>query len=189
MTHALTKTSKFLSLVLRHKPEEIGLTLDENGWAAVDELLALSAARGQAISRELLHRVVAENDKQRFLFNDDQTRIRASQGHSIAIDLALAPREPPELLYHGTATRLLPSIRAAGLTRQQRQHVHLSRDVETATQVGARHGKPAVLIIESQAMHRAGHCFFLSDNAVWLTESVPVVFIRFPEGWMGEDVE
>jgi len=185
MTQDLTRTSKFLSLVLRHKPEEIGLTLDANGWAAVDELLTLSAARGHSISRELLHRVVAENDKQRFLFSDDQTRIRASQGHSVLIDLALSPREPPALLYHGTATRFLASIRATGLTRRQRQHVHLSQDEATASQVGTRHGKPAVLIIEAEAMHQAGHPFYHSENGVWLTDSVPLEFIRFPDG-LGE---
>ncbi len=176
----LVKTSKFLSLVLRHKPEEIGLTLDENGWAAIDELIRLANERGSRLTRSLLEQVVAENDKQRFAISEDGLRIRANQSHSVSIDLALAPTDPPDLLYHGTASRFLESIRATGLHSASRQHVHLSRDAETATKVGQRHGKPAVLVVRARAMAAAGHLFYLSENGVWLTERVPVQFIDFP---------
>jgi putative RNA 2'-phosphotransferase len=177
----LTKTSKFLSLVLRHKPEEIGLVLDANGWADVDELIRLVNQHGRSLTRALLERVVAENDKKRFAFSEDGKRIRASQGHSVEIDLALTPREPPEFLFHGTATRFLDSIRATGLHSANRQHVHLSPDVETAKKVGQRHGKPAILTIRAGAMQSAGHAFYLSANGVWLTDNVPVEFIEFPK--------
>jgi len=180
MSSDLVKTSKFLSLVLRHKPEEIGLTLDENGWADVDELLRLVSAGGRQLTRELLERVVAENDKKRFAFSDDGTCIRASQGHSIEIDLALTPSEPPELLYHGTASRFVDSIRETGLHSGDRQHVHLSLDAATATKVGQRHGKPVVLTIRARAMAAAGYQFFFSANGVWLTDRIPPEFIDFP---------
>jgi putative RNA 2'-phosphotransferase len=179
MADDLTRLSKFLSLVLRHKPEEIGLTLDANGWADVADLIRLANQGGTRLSRELLDRVVAESDKKRFAFSEDRQRIRASQGHSVDVDLGLPPSEPPELLYHGTATRFLESIRATGLHSGSRQHVHLSPDVPTATKVGQRHGKPVVLLIRAKEMRAAGHVFFLSANGVWLTERVPVEFIRF----------
>jgi putative RNA 2'-phosphotransferase len=175
----LTNTSKFLSLVLRHKPEEIGLVLDANSWADVDELIRLVNQHGKSLTRELLHRVVAENDKKRFAFSEDGLRIRASQGHSVEVDLALTPAIPPDVLFHGTAARFLDSIRATGLHSASRQHVHLSRDVETATKVGQRHGKPAILTVHAGAMHEAGHQFYLSANGVWLTDQVPVEFIEF----------
>lgn len=179
MSDDLTKISKFLSLVLRHKPDEIGLTLDENGWANVDNLIRLANERGgRRLSRELIERVVAENDKKRFALSDDGLRIRANQGHSIEVDLALPAVEPPEFLYHGTATRFLDSIRASGLTSGNRQHVHLSVDTATATKVGQRHGKPHVLTIRAGEMHRSGMVFHCSDNGVWLTLSVPVEFIE-----------
>jgi putative RNA 2'-phosphotransferase len=181
MSADVVKTSKFLSLVLRHKPEEIGLTLDENGWADVEELIQLCNKKGRPLTRPLLERVVAENDKKRFAFSDDGTRIRASQGHSVEVDLALAPMEPPALLYHGTASRFIDSIRASGLHSANRQHVHLSKDVETATKVGQRHGKPVVLVVRAGEMFAAGHVFFVSSNGVWLTERVPVEFLDFPE--------
>lgn len=181
MNRELVRTSKFLSLVLRHRPESIGLVLDENGWASVSELLKLSAQQGRKISRALLERVVSENEKQRFTFNTDHSRIRANQGHSISVDLELKPTNPPDQLFHGTATRYLDSIRASGLTKQNRQHVHLSQDVDTASRVGWRHGKVVVLVIESGKMNQNGHQFFLSENGVWLTDVVPVEFIQFPE--------
>lgn len=177
----IVKVSKFLSLVLRHKPEEIGLTLDENGWAEVEELLRLASQKGRRLTRPLLEQVVAENDKQRFAFSDDGQRIRANQGHSVAVDLALPPTIPPELLYHGTAARFVASIRAEGLHAGNRQHVHLSRDVPTATKVGQRHGQPVVLVVRAREMSAAGHPFFLAANGVWLTERVPVAFLLFPE--------
>jgi putative RNA 2'-phosphotransferase len=180
MSPDLVRVSKFLSLVLRHKPEEIGLTLDGQGWADVDQLIRLANERGQPLTRSLLDRVVAENDKKRFAFSEDGVRIRASQGHSVGVDLALPPSTPPELLYHGTATRSVDSIRSQGLRAGNRQHVHLSADVATATRVGQRHGRPVVLTVRAGAMHAAGHTFFLSANGVWLTEHVPAEYLEFP---------
>jgi putative RNA 2'-phosphotransferase len=177
MDPALVKTSKFLSLVLRHRPERIGLELTEDGWAKVSELLHLMTAAGHPLTRETLLRVVAENDKQRFAMSEDGSRIRASQGHSVEIDLALPPTDPPELLYHGTADRFVDSILEHGLLRGSRNHVHLSLDIETATRVGQRHGKPIVLTIAARSMQRAGHVFFLSENGVWLTEHVPCEYL------------
>ncbi len=170
------KTSKFLSLVLRHRPEAIGIELDDAGWVDIDELLEACKAAGRNISREELEEVVATNDKQRFAICDG--RIRANQGHSLDVDLRLSSVVPPELLYHGTARRFVESIRREGLRRRTRHHVHLSPDIETAEKVGRRHGKPVVLIIDSAAMHQAGHGFYVSENGVWLTESVPPEFIR-----------
>ena len=181
MTVDLVRTSKFLSLVLRHQPEVIGLALDENGWANVEDLIRLANQHGRRLTRSLLEHVVAENDKKRFVLSDDGLRIRASQGHSVQVDLALPALEPPALLYHGTATRFLASIRAGGLHSASRQHVHLSLDVPTATKVGQRHGQPVVLVVRAGAMFAAGHEFYLSANAVWLTDRVPVEFINFPE--------
>ena len=149
MDGKLARTSKFLSLVLRHRPETIGVTLDAQGWVDVDELIASAAAKGQPLTRELIGRVVAENDKQRFALSDDGTRIRANQGHSVEVDLALEPQEPPETLYHGTAARNLRSIERDGLRRGQRHHVHLSADPVTARIVGQRHGEPVVLRVAS----------------------------------------
>jgi putative RNA 2'-phosphotransferase len=181
MDSDLVSLSKFLSLVLRHKPEEIGLILDDQGWADVTELLHLANQTGRHITRELLNQIVSENDKQRFAFSADGHRIRASQGHSLDVDLALVPTEPPDLLYHGTASRFLDSIRAQGLDRRQRQHVHLSRDAATATKVGQRHGRPVILVVRARTMSVAGHQFLLSDNGVWLTDRVPTDFLIFPD--------
>lgn len=173
MTQSLVKTSKFLSLVLRHEPNKIGLTLDPAGWVAVNELLSACAAYGVNLNRALLETVVRQNDKQRFSFSEDGTRIRANQGHSVEIELGYAPAPPPELLYHGTATRFLASIRQQGLLKGARHHVHLSADVETATRVGQRHGPPVVLTVNAAAMQQAGYTFYLSANGVWLIEHVP----------------
>jgi len=172
--------SRFMSLVLRHKPEEIGLVLDREGWASLDELVTKARAHGQPLDRELVLQIVAESEKQRFALSADGQRIRANQGHSIEVDLALPAMIPPADLYHGTAERHLPSIRASGLNSGSRTHVHLSPDRETATRVGARHGKPAVLTIASGEMHKEGYIFHRSENGVWLTDVVPVAFIRFP---------
>jgi putative RNA 2'-phosphotransferase len=166
---------------LRHEPGKIGLTLDEQGWAEVDELIQLANQHGKKFTRELLNRVVAENDKQRFAFSEDAKRIRASQGHSVQVDLALPPLEPPELLYHGTAVQIVEAIRAEGLDKRQRQHVHLSFDITTATKVGQRRGRPVILTVRAKDMFNAGHEFFLSANGVWLTDRVPVEFLIFPE--------
>lgn len=181
MDRQLVKLSRFLSMVLRHDPASIGLVLDANGWADVDLLIAKAQASGQPLDRDRLHRIVADSDKQRFALSPDGARIRANQGHSVEIDLALEPIEPPDRLYHGTADSNLASIVATGLNRGSRQHVHLSSDAATATKVGARHGRPVVLEIKSGLMHREGHRFFRSENGVWLTEHVPVGYIRFPK--------
>lgn len=175
----LVGTSKFLSFVLRHKPEEIGLELDQNGWADVGALIERAGAHGHRLTRELLELVVADNDKKRFAFSEDGQRIRASQGHSVGIDLGLPPVEPPRELFHGTASRFIDSIRAKGLRAGERQHVHLSPDVPTAVKVGQRHGKPVVLRVRAGMMWDAGHKFYLSANGVWLTDEVPVSFIDF----------
>jgi len=181
MERKLVGLSRFMSLVLRHKPEEIGLALDREGWADLDELIAKARAHGQPLDRDLIMRIVAENEKQRFAVSADGRRIRARQGHSVNVNLALAAVIPPPELYHGTALRHLESIRAAGLNPGSRQHVHLSPDAETAVRVGARHGKPVVLVVASAAMHQAGHAFYRSENGVWLTDAVPASFIRFPD--------
>ncbi len=182
MKRELVHISKFLSLVLRHKPEEIGITLDPDGWTDVGELLEAMRRHGRGISRETLDEVVATNDKKRFALSPDGLRIRASQGHSVEVDLGLQPVEPPEVLYHGTVERFLASIRGQGLLKGNRQHVHLSADRATAEKVGLRRGKPVVLVVESGRMHQAGREFFLSANGVWLTDSVPPEYLRFPGG-------
>jgi putative RNA 2'-phosphotransferase len=182
---AIVATSKLLSYVLRHRPDSIGLVLDANGWAGVDELLAHLAAAGHAVDLALLERVVADNDKQRFAFSEDRTRIRASQGHSVKVDLALAEAEPPEVLYHGTASRFLKAILAEGLHASGRHHVHLSADVDTARRVGARHGFPAILRVDARRMRADGIAFYRSDNGVWLTETVLPRYLEVADGRVG----
>ena len=177
----LVQTSKFLSFVLRHRPEEIGLLLDDSGWADVEELIAAANRHGRKLNRALIEEVVEKNDKKRFTLSADGTRIRAAQGHSRPVDLGLEPIEPPDTLYHGTATRVVDSILSEGLSRGQRQHVHLSPDEQTAVAVGRRHGKPVVLHVKAGAMHRAGHLFYLSDNGVWLTAHVSAEFVVAPD--------
>lgn len=164
--------SKFLSSVLRHNPGKIGIELDAAGWVDVDVLLAALKRRGRRIDRSRLDYVVANNNKKRFEFDESGMRIRASQGHSVPVDLGYAPSVPPETLYHGTATSSLDSIFSEGLRPGSRHHVHLSVDVETATKVGSRHGKPAVLLVAAARMHEDGREFFRSTNGVWLTEHV-----------------
>jgi putative RNA 2'-phosphotransferase len=171
------KTSKFLSYVLRHHPELINLNLDENGWANVDELIAKSTNDSQGFTFEELDEIVETNDKKRFIFNEDKTRIRANQGHSIDINLALIPQQPPEFLYHGTAQGNINSILEKGIEKRSRQHVHLSQDKETASKVGMRHGKPVILTINTQKMFEDGLEFYLSENNVWLTDFVDIKYI------------
>lgn len=179
----LDSTSKFLSLVLRHAPEKIGLALDAQGWAGVAELLACSASHGKPLTRALLDEVVATSDKKRFAFSADGLSIRASQGHSLAaVDLALQPAEPPELLYHGTATRFAAAILAAGLLPGARNHVHWSALRATAVAVGKRHGEPLVLELRARALHALGQTFYKSDNGVWLTGPVAAAYLAFPAG-------
>ncbi|MEV5972103.1 RNA 2'-phosphotransferase [Streptomyces sp. NPDC051921] len=172
------KVSKYLSKHLRHQPERIGLVLDPQGWTEIDALLEAAAAHGFPITRAELDHVVAANDKKRFAI--EGTRIRASQGHTVPVDLGLPAVEPPAYLYHGTVAASLPAIRAEGLRPMARHHVHLSPDRETATRVGARRGRPVVLSVDAGAMHRAGHVFHVSANGVWLSDGVPPEFIRFP---------
>lgn len=176
MDKRLVRLSKFLSRVLRQHPEAIGLTLDAQGWADVEQLLAQARAHGVALTGETLQEIVAQNDKQRFAFNADGTRIRASQGHTIPVDLGLAATEPPELLYHGTAARFIPSIRARGLLPGRRNHVHLSADEASAMRVGGRHGSPVVLTVQAGLMHAASYQFYLSANGVWLVEQAPAQY-------------
>jgi putative RNA 2'-phosphotransferase len=173
------KISKFLSLVLRHKPEKIGLRLSESGWASVEELIEASRRRGIEFTLEELQNVVASNDKKRFSLSEDGLSIRANQGHSIEVELGYAPTAPPDVLYHGTAERFLTSIKKQGLIKGKRHHVHLSADVDTAANVGRRHGKPLVLKVEAGKMHKDGFVFYLSANKVWLTEEVPIQYLVF----------
>jgi putative RNA 2'-phosphotransferase len=180
-TGELKHISKLLSLVLRHAPETIGVDLDTQGWADVDQLLARAAEKGTPITRAQLDAVVRTSDKQRFALSVDGRRIRANQGHSLTtVDLQLTASAPPAQLYHGTADRFLDAIRAQGLRPGARQHVHLSREQATATTVGARHGRAVVLTVDAGQMQRQGYLFYLSANGVWLTDAVPPAFITFP---------
>lgn len=171
------RLGRFLSLVLRHDPSAAGICLDEHGWADVEALINGVRSTGRAIDRETLERIVRENSKQRYAFNDDHTRIRANQGHSLAVDVELRQAEPPARLYHGTASRFLPAIRREGLRPMGRQYVHLSRDRQTAEAVGRRHGSPVVLTVDAAAMVRDGAVFYLSENGVWLCAAVPPAYL------------
>jgi putative RNA 2'-phosphotransferase len=174
------RTSKFLSLVLRHEPGHVGLKLDDAGWVAVDELLQAVNRHGVSLNLDQLKGIVATSDKKRFAFSEDGRLIRANQGHSVDVDLQYAPQTPPETLYHGTATRFLDVIRKHGLQKMQRHDVHLSAETKMTLQVGGRHGKPALLTIRAGEMHRAGFVFRCSANGVWLVDHVPSQFIEFP---------
>ncbi|MGF1600559.1 MAG: RNA 2'-phosphotransferase [Thermosynechococcaceae cyanobacterium] len=178
MKKSLTSISKFLRLILRHKPETIGLTLDGNGWVAISALLEAAHKHHCSISRQELDEVVFTNDKQRFAFSFDGLKIRANQGHSIVVDVELKPVQPPELLFHGTVARFLDSIQAEGLCKMERQHVHLSATTDTAISVGSRRGQPILLQIASEKMHKDGYLFFQSRNGVWLTDKVPWRYIE-----------
>ncbi|GBG57536.1 putative RNA 2'-phosphotransferase [Sporomusaceae bacterium FL31] len=172
------EVSKFLSYVLRHQPESIGLTLDSEGWANIDQLIASAAKTGRILDRHLIESVVEHSDKKRFSISDDGDSIRAVQGHSSKqVDINYHEQTPPQYLYHGTATRFIDSIHQDGLIAGSRQYVHLSADIPTATAVGQRHGKPVVLTIDALAMYQNGFKFYRADNGVWLTASVPVKFI------------
>jgi len=175
----MSRHSKFLSLILRHKPEEAGLTLDPQGWAEVQAVLKGCRAAGRPMTRDMLVTLVASSDKQRFTFSEDGRWIRAAQGHSVPVDLGLAPQTPPPMLYHGTARSSLDAIFSEGLTPQGRAQVHLSFDPETARLVGQRHGCPVVLTVATGRMQAEGHVFFCADNGVWLTDRVPRLFLGF----------
>ncbi len=168
---------RFLSLVLRHQPQAAGITLDQGGWANIDDLLKGICATDRKIDREILERIVRENNKQRYVISEDGQRIRANQGHSIAVQRDLQQMTPPAVLYHGTARHFLDSIQKQGITRQQRQYVHLSPDVATARQVGSRHGAPVVLVIDTAAMYKDGLPFFQAANGVWLCQHVPWKYV------------
>ena len=170
-------TSKFISLILRHKPETIGITLDEHGWANVDELIA-GVSKSYPLDLARLERIVAEDEKQRYSFNDDKTLIRANQGHSIPVDVELEEVEPPKILYHGTGEKYVASINEQGLIPKSRLYVHLSGDEDTARKVGQRHGKPVTYTVKSGEMYRDGIVFYRSVNGVWLTKAVPVKYLE-----------
>jgi putative RNA 2'-phosphotransferase len=177
------RASKYLSMVLRHRPEKAGLSLDAGGWVEVDTLLTALKAVGRPLTRAQLEHVVATNDKQRFAFSADGRRIRASQGHSVAVELGLPDAVPPGVLFHGTATATVPLILARGLLPMGRQDVHLSADRETAVRVGARHGRPAVFAVDAEGLAATGHTFQVSANGVWLTSAVPARWLRLlPSG-------
>lgn len=180
MSKQLESKSRFISLILRHKPEEIGLTLDPQGWANLDELIQLANAKGAGLTHDIILEIIATSDKKRFALTSDGQRIRANQGHSTAVDLNFLPQDPPAILYHGTATRFSKSIRENGLLPGSRQHVHLSLEKVTAIEVGSRHGYPIVLIVRASEMQRDGHEFYVSANGVWLTPTVPTHYLEFP---------
>lgn len=173
---SLIDTSRFISLILRHKPEVIGITLDAHGWARVDELIA-GVSRTRPLTLEMLVEIVEKDSKRRYSFSEDRTLIRANQGHSVDVDVELEEREPPSVLYHGTAQKYTDSIEAMGLVPRSRLYVHLSSDADTAREVGARHGTPVVYTVDAAAMNDEGYRFFISENGVWLTEHVPTKFL------------
>ena len=178
MNNDIVKISRFLSLVLRHEPAKIGITLDSAGWVGIEELLEACNAHGKNITAAQLDFVVENNDKKQFAFNEDKTRIRANQGHSVEVELEYQPTVPPMVLYHGTASRFLPAINEQGLLKGNRHHVHLSENVKTARAVGERHGKAVILVVRSEQMQQDGYHFFLSANGVWLTDHVPAKYIQ-----------
>ena len=175
----IKSTSKFISLILRHKPEAIGITLDEHGWADVRELIdGISQSEGHTLDMEILEEIVRTDEKQRYSFNEDHTLIRANQGHSISVDVELEEKTPPDILLHGTGEKYVASIDAQGLLPKSRLYVHLSSDKETARKVGSRHGRPVIYEIDCQQMSADGYRFFESANHVWLTKEVPVRYLR-----------
>lgn len=174
---SVKNTSKYISLILRHQPEVIGITLDEHGWADVNQLIE-GVNKTHPLTGELLEEIVRTDEKQRYSFNEDHTKIRANQGHSIPVDVELKEAEPPEELYHGTGEKYTGSIEQQGLIPKSRLYVHLSKDTETAVKVGQRHGKPVVYTVMAGEMYRDGYQFFLSANGVWLTKEVPVRYLH-----------
>lgn len=173
----LTRISRYISLILRHKPEAAGITLDEHGWANVDELIA-GVNKTHPLTMEVLQEIVRTDEKQRYSFSEDGTLIRANQGHSIPVDVELPELEPPKILYHGTGRKYVESIDRQGLLPKSRLYVHLSADQETAVNVGQRHGIPVVYTIQAEAMFKDGYLFYRSVNGVWLTKAVPVQYLE-----------
>lgn len=179
MSKKSTDTSKFLSYVLRHEPEAIELTLDKEGWAVIDDLILRAGNKGYALDKDLIFNVVESSEKKRFTISEDGLRIRAAQGHSTQqVNITYAEKTPPDILYHGTATRFIAQIREQGLLALSRQYVHLSSDEDTAVQVGQRYGKPVLLKIKATDMYEKGFKFYQADNGVWLTAHVPYEFIQ-----------
>jgi putative RNA 2'-phosphotransferase len=172
------RISKFLSLVLRHQPELIGIELDEQGWTDVNTLIEKMNSRGFVLDKDILQQVIETNSKKRFALNETGERIRASQGHSVEIELGYVAQKPPDILYHGTGEKSVEDIQQQGLHKRQRHHVHLSADRQTALQVGSRYGKPVIFEVLSGLMFADGFPFFLAENGVWLTGHVPVNYLR-----------
>ena len=168
-----TKTSKYLSLLLRHKPEVGNITLDKNGWAPVKDIL-----KALKVNMEVLEDIVYTDSKCRYSFNDNKTKIRANQGHSVSVDVELQEVVPPDILYHGTSTKSLESIKKDGIKSMSRQYVHLSLDMDTAVKVGSRHGKPVILAVNSKQMYEDGYRFYISVNNVYLTDNVPYNYLH-----------
>jgi putative RNA 2'-phosphotransferase len=184
MRKELIGMSKFISMVLRHKPATIGITLDGEGWVDVQELIdnasIYQSDKGmEALTKDLLDEIIDTNEKRRFEYSEDGWRIRARQGHSVDVELGYAAITPPKSLYHGTASRFVPSIRANGIDKRKRHHVHLSKDHDTAVKVGQRHGKPHVLRVDTETMSKDGYKFFETDNNVWLVDNIPAKYIDF----------
>lgn len=177
MEKNIKETSKYISLVLRHKPEVIGITLDEHGWANVSELIE-GVGRTHLLDMQILEGIVASDEKQRYSFNEDKTLIRANQGHSIPVDVELVQVAPPEILWHGTGAKFVESIEQLGLIAKSRLYVHMSRDYETAVNVGSRHGKPVVYKVHAKEMEQDGYAFYRSVNGVWLTREVPKKYLE-----------
>ncbi|MEL6558085.1 MAG: RNA 2'-phosphotransferase [Bacteroidota bacterium] len=177
-TKTIVKTSKLFSLILRHQPDVIGIELDENGWADIKELIGKFSKKYFPINRSIMDEVVANNNKKRFSYDDSGTKIRANQGHSIAVDVELEEKTPPHVLYHGTVEKFLHLIFESGLLKMSRQHVHLSADIDTAKNVGSRRGKPVILTVDSQQAFADGIKFYLSKNGVWLADHIPTKYLQ-----------
>ena len=173
----LTKVSKYISLILRHKPETIGISLDKHGWANVNDLIE-GVSKTHKLDMEMLEEIVATDEKQRYSFNEDKTKIRANQGHSIDVDVELEEMVPPDMLWHGTSVKYAKSIDAEGLIPKSRLYVHMSADTKTAMEVGKRHGVPAIYCIDAAAMYEDGYKFYRSKNGVWLTKHVPSEYFK-----------
>ncbi|WP_368221728.1 RNA 2'-phosphotransferase [Blautia wexlerae] len=174
----LTNLSKYMSLILRHKPEAIGISLDEHGWASVNDLICGIEKNNPGFNMDILEQIVRTDSKHRYSFNEDKSLIRANQGHSVNVDVELKEKEPPEYLYHGTGEKYVKSINQDGLIPKSRLYVHLSKDIKTAENVGKRHGKEVVYRINSGQMYRDGYKFYLSENGIWLTKEVPVKYLE-----------
>ena len=176
---SIKNTSKFISLILRHKPETICISIDEHGWADVQELIdGINASDSGRLDVDLLEEIVRTDEKQRYSFNEDHTLIRANQGHSIPVDVELEEKTPPDILWHGTGEKYVSSIDVQGLRSKGRLYVHLSSDVETAKKVGSRHGKPVIYAIDCRKMTEDGYAFYLSANQIWLIKKVPVEYLK-----------